>query len=56
MEVTEVTENAKANLRKAMELILEDHQLQFGGFSSSSLFDTCDNVPSHQDAMAADSR
>ena len=56
LEVREVTVNAKANLRKAMELILEDHQLQYGGFSSASLFDTCHNAPSHQEAMAADSR
>merc|ERR1711931_520058 len=30
--VQEVTVNAKAVLRKAMEMILSDHQQQYGGF------------------------
>ena len=32
----EVTLNAKAVLRKAMELILSDHQQQYGGKSDQS--------------------
>ena len=52
----EITQNAKANLRKALELIFEDHQLQYGGFSTGSLFDTCHDIPTHEEAVKADSR
>lgn len=55
-QVQEITQNAKAVLRKALELILEDHQLQYGGFVSGSLFDTCRDIPSHEVAVKADSR
>jgi len=55
-EVVEITQNAKANLRKALELIFEDHQLQYGGFSTGSLFDTCHDIPTHEEAVKADSR
>jgi len=54
--VEEITLNAKAVLRKAMEMILSDHQQQYGGFSSGSLFDICDNIPSHEDSVKANSR
>ena len=33
-EVADITSNAKAVLRKALEVILEDHQLQYGGDGS----------------------
>ena len=39
-----------------MEMILSEHQQQYGGFTVGSLFDTCDNVPSHEDSLKADSR
>ena len=55
-QVQEITQNAKAVLRKALELILEDHQLQYGGFVSGSLFDTCRDIPTHEEAVKADSR
>ena len=35
-EVADITSNAKAVLRKALEVILEDHQLQYGGEGSTS--------------------
>ena len=34
-EVADITSNAKAVLRKALEVILEDHQLQYGGEGST---------------------
>ena len=54
--VDEITETAKAVLRKAMEMILEDQQHHFGGFDTGSLFDTCPNMPSHEVAEKAESR
>ena len=54
--VDEITETAKSVLRKAMEMILEDQQHHFGGFNTASLFDTCPNMPSHEQAEKAESR
>merc|ERR1711971_677074 len=55
-EIDAIIKNGKAVLRKALELILEDQQLQFGGFESGSLFDLCPGAPSHSQAQAADTR
>jgi len=55
-EVKEVKENGKAVLRKALDLIMEDQQLQYGGFSHGSMLDNCENIPSHEEALHADSR
>jgi len=54
--VDDITKNAKAVLRKAMEMILSDQQHSFGGFLAGSLFDTCENMPTHEEAEKAESR